>query len=138
MVEFEGAPFKKFVSVRDDWALNDRYRSPGASTMAATTVPTAPSFDVNPRPGEPFFLIAGPNVIESEQHTLHMARAIKEVADSLGLRFVFKASFDKANRTSLNAFRGPGMEQGLQILEQVRQQVHVPVLTDVHETSQVR
>ncbi|CAI5929514.1 unnamed protein product [Closterium sp. NIES-65] len=87
-------------------------------------------------PGEPFFLIAGPNVIESEQHTLHMARAIKEVADSLGLRFVFKASFDKANRTSVDAFRGPGMEQGLKILEQVRQQVHVPVLTDVHETNQ--
>ncbi|CAI5493497.1 unnamed protein product, partial [Closterium sp. Naga37s-1] len=87
-------------------------------------------------PGEPFFLIAGPNVIESEQHTLHMARAIKEVADSLGLRFVFKASFDKANRTSVDAFRGPGMEQGLKILEQVRQQVQVPVLTDVHETNQ--
>ncbi|CAI7911498.1 unnamed protein product [Closterium sp. NIES-53] len=106
-------------------------RRKGASTMAATTVPTAPSFDVNPRPGEPFFLIAGPNVIESEQHTLHMARAIKEVADSLGLRFVFKASFDKANRTSLNAFRGPGMEQGLQM-----RAANCPVVADVTHSLQ--
>ncbi|CAI5463107.1 unnamed protein product [Closterium sp. Yama58-4] len=99
--------------------------------MEATSVPAAPSFDLNPRPSEPFFLIAGPNVIESEQHTLHMARAIKEVADSLGLRFVFKASFDKANRTSVNAFRGPGMEEGLKM-----RAANCPVVADVTHSLQ--
>ena len=81
----------------------------------------------------PLFLIAGPCVIESEQLALDSAGALKELTQALGMPFVYKSSFDKANRSSLQSFRGPGMEQGLRILERVRAQVGVPVLTDVHE-----
>jgi 2-dehydro-3-deoxyphosphooctonate aldolase (KDO 8-P synthase) len=83
------------------------------------------------------FLIAGPCVIETRARTLALARRIKAVADGLGLPFVFKASFDKANRSSGKAFRGPGLAEGLDILAEVRRTVGVPVLSDVHETSQV-
>lgn len=81
----------------------------------------------------PFFLIAGTCVIESEQMTLDTAGTLKEIADELGIPFIYKSSFDKANRSSLASFRGPGLEKGLQILEKVKQQLNVPVLTDVHE-----
>ena len=81
----------------------------------------------------PLFLIAGPCVIESEQLALDTAGALKELTHALGMPFIYKSSFDKANRSSLQSFRGPGMEQGLRILERVRAQVGVPVLTDVHE-----
>jgi 2-dehydro-3-deoxyphosphooctonate aldolase (KDO 8-P synthase) len=81
----------------------------------------------------PFFLIAGPCVIESMQLQLDTAGTLKEIAASLGIPFVFKSSFDKANRTSGGSFRGPGMEEGLKVLAEVRRQVGVPVLTDVHE-----
>jgi len=81
----------------------------------------------------PFFLIAGPCVIESEDLVLEVAGQLQAVTRELGIPYVFKASFDKANRTSLNSFRGPGLEQGLAILEKVKQQLGVPVLTDVHE-----
>lgn len=81
----------------------------------------------------PLFLIAGPCVIESEQLALDTAAALKELTHALGMPFIYKSSFDKANRSSLESFRGPGMEQGLRILERVRAQVGVPVLTDVHE-----
>ncbi len=84
-------------------------------------------------PARPLFLIAGPCVIESEQLILDSAGRLKEITGALGIPFVFKASFDKANRTSLGGFRGPGMEEGLRILSRVREQVGVPVLTDVHE-----
>jgi 2-dehydro-3-deoxyphosphooctonate aldolase (KDO 8-P synthase) len=81
----------------------------------------------------PFFLIAGPCVIESEAMALETAGALKAITDELGIPFIYKSSFDKANRSSTKSFRGPGMEEGLRILEQVKQQLGVPVLTDVHE-----
>src|SRR5438874_11198688 len=83
------------------------------------------------------FLIAGPCVIESEKHTLFMAEVIKGVTRSLNVPFSFKASYDKANRTSIRSFRGPGLAEGLRILKKVKDEVHVPVLTDVHEAADV-
>jgi len=83
------------------------------------------------------FLIAGPCVIESERHALFMAEVIKGVTRALNLPFIFKASYDKANRTSMRSFRGPGLVEGLRILKKVKDEVHVPVLTDVHETADV-
>src|SRR3989338_11125702 len=82
---------------------------------------------------KPLFLIAGPCVIESEALVIETAGFLKELCQQLGLSFIFKSSFDKANRTSHNSFRGPGIEKGLAILERVKAQVGVPVLTDVHE-----
>jgi len=87
--------------------------------------------------GGALFLIAGPCVIESEEHALKMADAISSVARKLSVPYIFKASYDKANRTSLKSFRGPGLEEGLRILERVKQQIKVPVLTDVHEATDV-
>jgi len=81
----------------------------------------------------PFFLIAGPCVIESEQLALDTAGFMKEVTDRLGISYVYKSSFDKANRSSHESFRGPGLDVGLKILERVKKQIQVPVLTDVHE-----
>jgi 2-dehydro-3-deoxyphosphooctonate aldolase (KDO 8-P synthase) len=81
----------------------------------------------------PFFLISGPCVIESEQLAMDTAGALKEMAASLGIPFIYKSSFDKANRSSTGSFRGLGLEKGLQILEHVKTQLDVPVLTDVHE-----
>ena len=83
------------------------------------------------------FLIAGPCVIESEKHALFMAEVIKGVTRSLNIPFIFKASYDKANRTSMRSFRGPGLEEGLRILKKVKDEVHVPILTDVHEKQDV-
>ena len=83
------------------------------------------------------FLIAGPCVIESEKHAIFMAEVIKGVTRSLNIPFIFKASYDKANRTSMRSFRGPGLAEGLRILKKVKDEVHVPVLTDVHETADV-
>jgi len=82
---------------------------------------------------QPFFLIAGPCVIESEQLAIDTAGYMKEVTTRLGIPFVYKSSFDKANRSSHESFRGPGLEKGLQILQKVKDQIQVPVLTDVHE-----
>jgi len=82
-------------------------------------------------------LIAGPCVIESEEHALFMAEVIKGVTRSLNFPFLFKASYDKANRTSIRSFRGPGLVEGLRILKKVKDEVHVPVLTDVHEAKDV-
>ncbi len=81
----------------------------------------------------PLFLIAGPCVIESEQLVLDTAGELQSLCNELGINFIFKASFDKANRTSSSSFRGPGVEQGLAILEKVKKQYGLPVLTDVHE-----
>ena len=83
------------------------------------------------------FLIAGPCVIESPRHPLAVAARLKDVTTRLGVPFVFKASFDKANRSSGGSYRGPGMERGLEILAEVRRRVGVPILTDVHDVSQV-
>jgi 2-dehydro-3-deoxyphosphooctonate aldolase (KDO 8-P synthase) len=82
---------------------------------------------------QPFFLIAGTCVIESEQMALDTAGTLKEITDALNIPFIYKSSFDKANRSSMSSFRGLGLETGLQILEKVKQQIGVPVLTDVHE-----
>ncbi len=81
----------------------------------------------------PLFLIAGPCVIESEALAIETSGYLKEICQKLSLPFIYKSSFDKANRSSLNSYRGPGFEAGLKILEKVKQQVGVPVLTDVHE-----
>jgi 2-dehydro-3-deoxyphosphooctonate aldolase (KDO 8-P synthase) len=81
----------------------------------------------------PLFLIAGPCVIESEQLALDTAGQLKEITGRLGIPFIYKSSFDKANRSSHHSYRGPGLEQGLKILEKVKAQIGVPVLTDVHE-----
>jgi 2-dehydro-3-deoxyphosphooctonate aldolase (KDO 8-P synthase) len=81
----------------------------------------------------PFFLIAGPCVIESEALTLEVAGTLKTITGRLGIPFIFKASFDKANRSSRASFRGPGLEAGLRVLERVKRDIGVPVLTDVHE-----
>lgn len=83
------------------------------------------------------FLIAGPCVIESEEHAIRMAEIIKGVARSLALPFIFKASYDKANRTSIRSFRGPGLREGLRILKKIKDELNLPVLTDVHETADV-
>lgn len=83
--------------------------------------------------GHPFFLIAGPCVIENEALQMETAGKLKEITQALGIHFIFKSSFDKANRTSISSFRGPGMEEGLRILQAVKTQLSVPVLTDVHE-----
>jgi 2-dehydro-3-deoxyphosphooctonate aldolase (KDO 8-P synthase) len=83
------------------------------------------------------FLIAGPCVIESEDHAMRMAEIIKGVTRSLNVPFIFKASYDKANRTSLKSFRGPGLKEGLRILKKVKNVVKVPILTDVHEAGDV-
>jgi 2-dehydro-3-deoxyphosphooctonate aldolase (KDO 8-P synthase) len=84
-----------------------------------------------------FFLIAGPCVIESEQSALDIAGTLKEITSSLGIPFIYKSSFDKANRTSGSSFRGLGMEKGLAILAKVRKEVGVPILTDVHDISEI-
>ncbi len=81
----------------------------------------------------PFFLIAGPCVIESEELALSSSAALKEITTALGIPFIYKSSFDKANRSSAGSFRGPGLEAGLRILQRVKDEVQVPVLTDVHE-----
>jgi len=82
---------------------------------------------------QPFFLIAGPCVVESEQLQLDVAGRLKEITGRLGINFIFKSSFDKANRSSSKSFRGPGMAEGLRVLSEVKRQLGVPVLTDVHE-----
>ena len=84
-----------------------------------------------------FFLIAGPCVIESEQSAIDIAGTLKEITGSLGIPFIYKSSFDKANRTSGNSFRGLGTEKGLAILAKVRKEIGVPVLTDVHDISEI-
>jgi len=90
-------------------------------------------FNFEVGPDKPFFLIAGPCVIESEQLVMDTAGALKELTTKLKVPFIFKSSFDKANRSSAKSFRGPGMEEGLRILSEVKRQLNVPVLTDVHE-----
>ena len=83
------------------------------------------------------FLIAGPCVIESEEHAIRMAEIIKGVARALGVPLIFKASYDKANRTSIRSFRGPGIKEGLHILKKIKNDLNIPVLTDVHDTGDV-
>ncbi|WP_374537429.1 3-deoxy-8-phosphooctulonate synthase [Chitinimonas taiwanensis] len=87
---------------------------------------------------KPFFLIAGPCVIEGEQFSIDVAGQLKEITSELGIPFIFKSSFDKANRSSGKSFRGSGMDEGLRILAKVREQIGVPVLTDIHEIDQIK
>lgn len=88
-------------------------------------------------PGRPLFIIAGPCVIESERHALKLAKYVAQTARELGVPLIFKASYDKANRTSLTSFRGPGLRRGLEILARIKEETGLPVLTDVHEVSHV-
>jgi 2-dehydro-3-deoxyphosphooctonate aldolase (KDO 8-P synthase) len=92
--------------------------------------------DILHRDRSPLFVIAGPCVIESEKLCLSIASKVKQICDKLGLAYIFKASFDKANRTSKDSFRGPGLTEGLRILEKLKREIGVPVLTDIHEPSQ--
>jgi 2-dehydro-3-deoxyphosphooctonate aldolase (KDO 8-P synthase) len=102
-------------------------------------MPNLPTFNLDGlNPGSGLFLIAGPCVIESETHALKMAEAISAVARRLQIPYIFKASYDKANRTSLQSFRGPGLDEGLRILEKVKREAGVRVLTDVHEAADMR
>ncbi len=87
--------------------------------------------------GQPLFLIAGPCVIESERHALMLATRLRDAARALRVPFIFKASFDKANRTSLKSYRGPGLVAGLEILARIKKKCGVPIVTDVHDASQV-
>src|SRR5579863_3558785 len=87
--------------------------------------------------GAPLFLIAGPCVIESEAHAMSMAVRLAEIAESAAIPLIFKASYDKANRSSASSFRGPGLEAGLRILAKIKKQTGLPILTDVHEVSHV-
>jgi 2-dehydro-3-deoxyphosphooctonate aldolase (KDO 8-P synthase) len=84
-----------------------------------------------------FFLIAGPCVIESEQLQMDTAGTLKEITSTLGIPFIFKSSYDKANRSSGSTFRGPGMEKGLEILAKVKRELNVPILTDVHTEADI-
>src|ERR671929_1043111 len=86
---------------------------------------------------QPLFLIAGPCVVESEDLQLRTAERLKQIADKFGIFFIFKSSFDKANRSSDKSYRGPGMDEGLRILAKVRRELDVPVLTDVHDIPQI-
>ena len=88
--------------------------------------------------GQPFFLIAGPCVIESEQLAMDTAGTLRDMTASLGINFIYKSSFDKANRTSHDSFRGPGLEAGLAVLQKVKNEIQVPVLTDVHEDTPLK
>jgi 2-dehydro-3-deoxyphosphooctonate aldolase (KDO 8-P synthase) len=87
--------------------------------------------------GEPFALIAGPCVIEDEGQAMDIARSLKALTEELGIAFIFKASYDKANRTSLDAYRGPGFEKGLEILRKIRDKLGIPVLSDVHRFEEI-
>lgn len=84
----------------------------------------------------PFVLIAGPCVLESPERALMIGKRVKEITDRLGIPYVFKSSFDKANRSSIKSFRGPGLEEGLEILQAIKKELAVPVLTDIHEPEQ--
>jgi 2-dehydro-3-deoxyphosphooctonate aldolase (KDO 8-P synthase) len=111
------------------------------SDAAANYLPPQPQIDdiCGFRVGgdAPFFLIAGPCVIESEQLAIDTAGQLKEITQDLGISFIYKSSFDKANRSSAGSYRGPGFEQGLQILAEVKRQLRVPLITDVHEYTDI-
>ena len=87
--------------------------------------------------GSRLFLIAGPCVIEGYDRTLMIGREVKRICEKLGVQYIFKASFDKANRSSYHSFRGPGLEEGLRILKSIKKELDVPVLSDVHDVTQL-
>ena len=86
---------------------------------------------------KPFFLISGPCVVESEQLQMDVAGHLKEITSALGIPFIFKSSYDKANRSSGTSFRGPGMDRGLEILAKVKRELQLPILTDVHSEAEI-
>jgi 2-dehydro-3-deoxyphosphooctonate aldolase (KDO 8-P synthase) len=94
--------------------------------------------DISIGGGSPFVLIAGPCVIESEQHATEIAGRVQEIARRANVPVIFKASYDKANRTSIRSFRGPGLDEGLRILADIKSRFHLPILTDIHEPAQAR
>lgn len=94
--------------------------------------------DISIGGGSPFVLIAGPCVIESEQHATEIAGRVQEIARRVNVPVIFKASYDKANRTSIRSFRGPGLDEGLRILADIKSRFHIPILTDIHEPAQAR
>jgi 2-dehydro-3-deoxyphosphooctonate aldolase (KDO 8-P synthase) len=94
--------------------------------------------DISIGGGSPFVLVAGPCVIESEQHATEMAGRVQEIARRAGVPVIFKASYDKANRTSIRSFRGPGLAEGLRILADIKSRFQMPILTDIHEPAQAR
>src|SRR5258705_12636830 len=102
----------------------------------APAVPTVTLRDMVFGGGSPFVLIAGPCVIESETHAIGLAAQLVEITARVGVPFIFKASYDKANRTSGGSFRGPGLEEGLRVLAAIQARFDVPLLTDIHEASQ--
>ncbi len=99
-------------------------------------VPEVAIGDITIGGGRPLVLIAGPCVIESEEHALELGRQIRQIARRCGVPYIFKASYDKANRTALGSFRGPGLVEGLRILARIKRELGVPVLTDIHEPAQ--
>jgi len=88
-------------------------------------------------PGQPMLLLAGPCVLEGYEHSLAIGQEVKRICEKLGMPYVFKASFDKANRSSYDSFRGPGLEEGLKQLAAIKKELGVPIVSDIHETSQV-
>ncbi len=87
---------------------------------------------------ENFFVMVGPNVIESYEHTLKMASEIKKIMNELNIIFIFKVSFDKANRTSISSYRGPGLDEGIEILKRIKNELNIPIITDIHESWQAK
>jgi 2-dehydro-3-deoxyphosphooctonate aldolase (KDO 8-P synthase) len=85
----------------------------------------------------PLILVAGPCVIEGEEVTLRIAKGIKEVASRVGMALIFKSSYDKANRSSIHSYRGPGLDEGLRVLRRVKEEFHLPVLSDVHRFEEI-
>lgn len=108
--------------------------------MSVTAVPiSGPGSDeIQAGPGHPLLLIAGPCALESEDLARRVAGEMQEICARCGISYVFKASFDKANRTSLDSYRGPGLDEGLKILSKIRNELQVPVISDVHDVSQVK
>lgn len=103
----------------------------------SVSVATPQGDDIQVGAGNPLLLIAGPCALESHELALQVAGEMQEICARLGISYVFKASFDKANRTSLDSYRGPGLDEGLNILSKIRSKLQVPVISDVHEVSQV-
>ena len=101
-----------------------------------TTQKTITVGEINLSNEKPFVLVGGINVIESEDMSLKVAETFKDITERLGIPYIFKASFDKANRSSIKSFRGPGLEKGLRILEKIKTEFDVPILTDIHESQQ--
>ncbi len=107
-------------------------------TISPVAVATPAGAEIQVGPGQPLLLIAGPCALESEELAKRVAGEMQEICARLGISYVFKASFDKANRTSLDSYRGPGLEEGLRSLARIREELQLPVISDVHDVSQIQ